>query len=144
MRIQSAGGLPNLPDEAGVYVIVCTFMGETNVRLGEILYVGCSNSLRRRVAYALASPGKSAPHGVQKNLVDFQRAGGAATLLYCALDNGSRVREMESALLAEFRHRRGTLPRWNQGGPGRVVPGVDLQSLASEIMDQLNVTRTRP
>jgi hypothetical protein len=144
MRIQSAGELMNLPDEAGVYVIVCTFMGETDVRLGEILYIGFSDSIRRRAAYALASPGTSAPHGVQTHLLDFQRAGGAAQLLYCVLNDAELVRRMEDALLAEFRYRRGALPRWNRRGAGRVAPTADIQALAAEILDRLNVMRKSP
>lgn len=139
IEIRSAGPLMDLPDEPGVYVIVCTALGSTDCHLGEILYFGLSNSIRRRVAYALAAPGKSAPHDAQRPLVELQRAGGSASLLYCVLEPGEPTRSLEDALLAEFVRRRGQLPRWNRQGARRKPPPEASAAMAFRILDRLNV-----
>src|SRR5439155_26307815 len=76
VELLQGGDLPNFPDEPGVYVIVCAFGGNSSYRLGDVLYIGVSNSLRRRIAYATAAPGKSAPHSAQGPLLRFQTRGG--------------------------------------------------------------------
>ena len=140
IELRSAGTLMNIPDCPGVYVIVCTYMGATKYRLGNTLYIGLSNSLRRRIAYALAAPGKSAPHSVQEPLMEFQNAGGIAHLMYCPLESEDNLAPLEASLLHQFEARKGTLPAWNKTR-GRRKPSVDddLAALADEILDKLGV-----
>jgi hypothetical protein len=140
--IRSAGTLPDLPAGPGVYVVVCGYMGRTDCHLGEILYIGLSNNLRRRVAYALAAEGNSAPHAIQGPLRAFQSEGGAATLLYVPVEEEEALRGVESALLTEYLLRRGRFPRWNKAGPGRTKPDEASFALATAILESLNVRRT--
>lgn len=139
VEVRAAGSMPDVPDAPGVYVMTCAAMGRTAHRLGQVLYIGISNSLRRRVAYALASPGKSAPHDVQAPLMSFQEAGGVAHLFYCPLEREMAPRALEDALFTEFKRRTGTLPPWNKGGPRKAPPEPAMTALATEILDRLNV-----
>lgn len=140
-KIASAGTLPNVPSAPGVYVLVCGHMGETDCHLGEVLYIGVSNNLRRRVAYALAAVGKSAPHGAQGPLEEFQGQGGIAHLFYHLTARAVDERLLEKALLIEYARRRGRSPRWNRAKLGRVPPDAGALRLANHILDRLNVQR---
>jgi len=137
--LADGGDLPNLPDGPGVYVLVCTFGGRSHHRLGEILYLGASNSLRRRVAYALATPGKSAPHPVQGPLAELQSKGGIARVNFCRLDREGPEKTFETAMIVEYRRRTGRLPKWNTARPSKQAIPLEIRLAAATVLDQLNV-----
>lgn len=139
MKIESCGALLNLPDKQGVYIIVCGYMGDTNHKLGEILYIGQSNSLRRRIAYGLASPDKSALHSIQKPLMYFQNKSGVANLLYAVIEDSHDVVALEHELLAEFKKRTGVLPAWNKTSGKKKSAGPALKKIAQDLLDKLSV-----
>ena len=141
VKVVDGGDLPNTPDEAGVYVIVCAFPGNTEHKLGDILYIGVSNSLRRRLGYALGAPGKGAPHTVQAPLMQFQSRGGVAKVVLCLLTAEEELpeQELEVAMMGEFEKRKGELPAWNRMRPKSVQIGHDARCLASKILDTLSV-----
>jgi excinuclease UvrABC nuclease subunit len=138
--VRLGGTLPNVPDAPGVYVLVCRLMGATEHTLGEVLYVGLSSSLRRRVAYALGSAGagKTVLHGVQRPLAEFQAAGGEADVLYVVVEKAEEVPGLEAALIQEHLHRAGARPAWNRTVP-KTRPSPAATKLAEGILDALNV-----
>src|SRR2546426_8471134 len=73
VKVLDGGELPNWPDSPGVYVFSCTSPGESEHRLGAILYVGVSGLLRRRISYALGVEGQGAPHGAQGHSWSFRK-----------------------------------------------------------------------
>jgi len=137
--MQEGGDLPDFPDKPGIYVLTCAFGGESNYRLGEILYVGASNSLRRRIAYALAAPGKSAPHPAQGPLLKFQAQRGVAKVIFCLLRDKMPERKLEAVIIEEYRKRTGTLPKWNKQLPRGSTGDRDMRFVAEEVLDRLNV-----
>jgi hypothetical protein len=138
--IESAGSLPNVPDAPGVYVLVCRSMGATEHTLGEVLYIGLSNSLRRRVAYALGSSGagKTVLHGVQTPLLELQTAGGEVDLLYARVDRAEEIEGLEAALVQEHLHRTGAAPAWNRSVP-KTRPSAEALATAERILDALRI-----
>lgn len=146
IQVHHAGTLINLPDVPAVYIMVCSFMGATHHRLGDILYIGVTNSVRRRVAYALGAPGegRSAPHGAKDFLFEFQRVGGTASLLYCPLTEDAPnvdLRRLEAVLLREFLRRKGSLPAWNRAVSKSGDRPEEVRTV-SAVLDQLNVVST--
>ncbi|MFZ5826717.1 MAG: hypothetical protein ACOY94_20705 [Bacillota bacterium] len=139
VEIHTAGILMNLPDRPGVYIITCAHPGQTSYRLGEILYIGLSNRIRRRVAYALASPEGSAPHSAQKPLMEIQQNGGQAMLLYVALDSDSGIGDLGTALLGELVRRNESLPPWNKQALRKKPPDSAMVDLARAIADRLDI-----
>jgi hypothetical protein len=139
VELREGGDLPNIPDESGVYVIVCVFGGNSSYRLGDILYIGVTNSLRRRIAYALAAPGKSSPHSVQEPLLRFQSRGGVAKVLFCLLDQAVSEDELEQAMMKEYQRRTRALPHWNKAQPGTMKIRPILDEVSQDILDKLNV-----
>src|SRR5438552_11324985 len=109
-KILDGGELPNWPDSPGVYVFSCAFPGDSEHRLGAILYVGVSGLLRRRISYALGVEGKGAPHGAQAPLLDFQRIGGIVRVFICPIREDVSEDDLERALLFEYKARVGNLP----------------------------------
>lgn len=130
------GPLPDIPAIPAIYLIACAEQGRSRHAPGEILYLGRSSKMRRRVAYALGAPG-GAPHGVQAKLLAFQAEGGVAELLYVPAEDESRLRPLEDSLLTEFRQRHGRLPAWNEKGPTRTLPDDATRRAARTLLDQL-------
>jgi hypothetical protein len=124
---------------AEVRRIRVTFEKETEHRLGDILYVGVSGLLRRRISYALGVEGKGAPHGAQRPLLEFQKKGGVVRVFICPIREDMDEHDLERALLRDYQRRVGCLPAWNKAGPWS-VPRVDhARVVASSILDALNV-----
>jgi len=138
-KILDGGELPNWPDSPGVYVFSCAFPGESEHRLGDILYIGVSGLLRRRISYALGVEGKGAPHGAQRPLLEFQKKGGVARVFVCTIRDDVGEDDLERALLVDYESRLGRLPPWNRAGPGRTAVSDQARALASSILDTLNV-----
>lgn len=139
MDFRDGGDLPNIPDAPGAYVVVCTFGGSSTCRLGDILYIGVSNSLRRRIAYALGAAGKGAPHPIQAPLAELQSSGGSAKVVLCVVDTQLGERDLEAALLAEYKRRKGHLPTWNRSAPRRHALSEDLERTAADILRRLGI-----
>ena len=129
--VRSAGPLPHLPDAPGAFLLVCAFMGDTDRRLGEVLYVGMADDVRRRVGAILA--GTSAP-GAQ--LLAFQRAGGEVDVVVAP--GAAKGAAVEAALLHEFVHRSGDVPAWSKGVPKKRPDAASTRE-AERILDALNV-----
>src|SRR2546427_13149636 len=123
----------------GVYVFSCAFPGESEHRLGDILYVGVGGLLRRRISYALGVEGKGAPHGAQRPLLELQKKGGVARVFICPIRDAVGEDDLERALLVEYESRVGRLPPWNRAGPRRTAVSDQARALASPILDTLNV-----
>src|SRR5436853_6325524 len=104
-KVMDGGELPNWPDSPGVYVFSCASPGESEHRLGAILYVGVSGLLRRRISYALGVEGQGAPHGAQGPLLEFQKRGGVARVFICPIRQDVNEGGLEDALLSEYVHR---------------------------------------
>lgn len=141
--LTDGGDMPNLPKGPGVYVLICVFGGRSDYKLGDILYLGASNSLRRRVAYALATPGKSAPHPAQKPLAELQAKGGVARVVFCRLGKGIPEKILEAALIEEHRRRTGWAPKWNKSKPRRKAFSPEIRLAAGDVLDRLNVREPR-
>ncbi len=142
VEILDGGELPNWPDSPGVYIISCAFPGKSDYRLGDILYIGVSGLLRRRISYALGVEGRGAPHGAQAPLLKLQKSGGSARVFLCPLTEPISETDLEKALLLEYEARVGGLPAWNKAGPGQGTPPQSAKAVASSILDKLNVRRT--
>jgi hypothetical protein len=143
-KMVDGGELPNWPDAPGVYVFWCASPGESEHRLGAILYVGVSGLLRRRISYALGVEGKGAPHGAQRPLLEFQKRGGVARVFTCPIRQDLNEDELERALLLECQERVGGLPARNKAGPGKSPVSDPARSLAASILDTLNVRSSQP
>jgi predicted GIY-YIG superfamily endonuclease len=76
----------NIPEASGVYIVT-----DTN---GSVLYVGSSNSLRRRIAYLEAHVADSASggftHDASDPLLQFQASGNEAVVHYILCDDYKR------------------------------------------------------
>src|SRR2546430_2677190 len=125
--------LPNWPYAPGVYVFSCAFPGESEHRLGDILYIGVSGLLRRRISYALGVEGKGAPHGAQRPLLEFQKKGGVARVFVCTIRDDVGEDDLERALLVDYESRLGRLPPWNRASPGRTAVSDHAPALPSPL-----------
>src|SRR2546426_7639277 len=143
-KIVDGGELPNWPDAPGVYVFWCASPGESEHRLGAILYVGVSGLLRRRISYALGVEGRGAPHGAQRPLLEFQKRGGVARVFTCPIRPDVNEEDLERALLLEYQDRIGSLPAWNKAGPGKTPVSDPARGLAASILDTMNVRASHP
>src|SRR2546426_7807273 len=132
-KIVDGGELPNWPDAPGVYVFWCASPGESEHRLGAILYVGVSGLLRRRISYALGVEGRGAPHGAQRPLLEFQKRGGVARVFVCPIRDDVGEDDLERALLVDYESRLGRLPPWNRAGAVRTAVSDQARALASSI-----------
>jgi len=132
--LRSAGTLPHVPDAPGVYLIVCRLMGATSHTLGEVLYMGVTESMRRRVAALLGSE----KTGVQALLAEFQAAGGEADALYVVLERAEDMPGLEAALVQEHMHRAGSRPAWNRTVP-KAKPSPEALAMAERILDALRI-----
>ena len=142
-KVSDGGELPNWPDGPGDNIFSCAFPGESEHRLGDILYIGVSGLLRRRISYALGVEGRGAPHGAQRPLLEFQKKGGIVRVLLCAIRQEVTETGLERALLLEYQKRVGNLPAWNTASPRKVSLPDQTRVLASSILDTLNVRSSR-
>ena len=139
VQIIDGGDLPKWPDTPAVYIFVCAFPGDSDHRLGAILYIGASGIPRRRIGYALGVQGKGAPHGTQRPLLELQKKGGVARVLICPSGEGVDEDDLERALLVEYRRRVGNLPVWNRVGRGKALVSDQGHARAGAILDALGV-----
>jgi hypothetical protein len=139
VEIIDGGELPNWPDVPGVYIFACAFPGNSDYKLGDILYIGVSDLLRRRISYALGVEGKGAPHGAQAPLLRFQGEGGIVRVFICPLTENLSDKDLEKAVLLEYEKRIGRLPSWNKAGPGPTLASERARTIASSVLDRLNV-----
>ena len=92
---------PNIPEESGVYLIIDS--------LGNVLYIGSSNNLRRRIAYLFAHVYDSSSGGYTHNasdpLIKLQMAGEEMSINYIVCDDYKRI---ERKLISKYQ------PSWNK------------------------------
>lgn len=91
----------NIPETCGVYIVTNTG--------GSVLYVGSSNSLRRRIAYLEAHVSDSASggftHDASEPLLQFQANGNKAIVHYIICDD---YKQRERQLTQKYQ------PPWNK------------------------------